>query len=814
MFELFSFHLRKTIERAGLLAFSEKEKKIEPKHLSQALFSEKGSVGINLLKRFPNIYPSFLQAKINPTQNLTRLDSFILQTDNKFSNLPLSEKSKEILRKACIIAFQYQHFFVGTEHLLCALFSKEKDKSSENLKEDLKKILGEQSKFYQFLEAACKTKKQKEESILDFFCKDLTSFEIVSSLDPVFCREKEIERIISILSRRTKNNPVLIGEAGVGKTAIVEGLAQRITKEEVPPFLLNKRILCLDLPLLVSETAFKGEFEARIKHLINEVKNQGNIILFIDEIHNIIGAGSIPGLLDVANILKPVLSRGEIQCIGATTLSEYKRYIEKDEALERRFQKIIIEEPSLEEAKKMLLGLKENYERHHHLTITPEAISAACLFSTRFLQDRFLPDKAIDLIDEAAARLSLEKMPSHFIKAIKKTKNLFEEARREKEQALIKEDLKQAEKFQQLEKELSLTLEKFKQEEEKFLESLKKRIKLEEKDIAKIVSEITKIPFTDLIEEKKKISDLEKIIEKEIIGQKEVVKEVSSVIKRFYSGMSNPQRPIGSFIFLGPSGVGKTYLGQILAKHLFRSSRNLVKLDMSEFSEAFNISRLIGSPPGYVGFGEGGRLTEAVRRNPYSLILLDEIEKAHPDVFNLLLQILEDGNLTDAAGKRIDFKNTLIIMTSNIGLEELNKKAEIGFRKKQESSQENYQETKEKILEEVNSFFKPEFLNRIDKILVFRPLDKKDFEKILDLQLKELEKRISDQKIYLEIDKEAKKYFLEKKIDPRTGCRNLRKAIEDLIELPLAEKILKEEIKKQDRVKIKLEKGEIEISLK
>ncbi len=623
-------------------------------------------------------------------------------------------------------------------------------------------------------------------------------------------RIREIERLIQILNRRTKNNPVLIGEPGVGKTAIVEGLAHKITSGEVPDSLHKKRILTLDLASMVAGTKYRGEFEEMIKKIIDEAKKNQDIILFIDEFHTVISAGAAEGALDAANILKPALSRGEIQCIGATTLEEYRKYIEKDAALERRFQPIKVEEPSLEETIEILGGIKKNYEDFHSITITSEALAAAAKLSKRYISDRFLPDKAIDLIDEAASKSKIKRI--EFPKEIKELQKDLEKIISKKEKAVSGQDFEKAAEMRDLEISVLEKIKKLKTEN--IDKKSQKPVKITEEDIAEVVSSWTGIPITRLVEvETKRLLNLDKILKERIIGQDEAVQTIAQAIRRSRTGISDTRRPIGSFIFLGPSGVGKTELAKVLAKYVFETEDALVKLDMSEFMERHNVSRLIGAPPGYVGYEESGKLTEAVRRKPYAVILLDEIEKAHPDVFNILLQILEDGYLTDAKGKRVDFKNTIIIMTSNIGVAELNRQAFVGFQAdthdEKKKAENRYKEIKKSILGRLKDNFRPEFLNRIDRIIVFRPLDKNDIRKIVDLQVSDLQERLLEHKTKIKITTKAKDLLAKNGFDPENGARPLRRVIQNIIEDELAERMLTSEIHEGDTIKIDLKDEKI-----
>ncbi len=745
----------------------------------------------------------------------------------------LSISLREVIEKAAIVASRYQYQFIGTEHFLYGIIDMDNDEaknillnlkvSVSELRKNLMAIFENVSRFPDLLnvdeqaEAAPAEKdKATKTPALDYFASDLSKKAAKGKIDPVIGRKAEIERLISILNRRTKNNPVLIGEPGVGKTAIVEGLAVAITKGEVPDALIDKRILTLDMALVVAGSMFRGEFEQRLKQVIDEVKDNPNIILFIDELHTIVGAGATTGSLDAANILKPVLARGEIRVIGATTLAEYKKHIEHDAALERRFQPIIVEEPSQEESVEILLGVREHYERHHNVVITNEAVKAAVDLSSRYITDRYLPDKALDLIDESAAYSKTLNTKTRNLRVVKKIEQELKKLEEEKTKAVMLQDFTTALHLKSQE-------DKLKKQRIEYQKTLSRKVggvQITAEDIAKIVSNITKIPLTKLIKsESKKLIGLEKIMQNRIVGQDEAIKLIASAIRRARAGITSPKRPIASFLFLGPTGVGKTETAKVLAEEVFENKDALIRVDMSEFMERHNVARLIGAPAGYVGYEEGGRLTEQIRKKPYAVILFDEIEKAHPDVFNILLQILEEGELTDAAGKRVNFRNTVVIMTSNIGITDLTRQAlSFGFssdgntddaRKKAENE---YDRVKDQVLHSLREAMRPELLNRMDKIVVFRPLGIDEIRKIVTLELDHLSERImKQQNISLNFDRDVVKFIADKSFDPKQGARLVRRNIQEWIEDPLAEKMINGEILEMNEIKVGVEDEQIVI---
>jgi ATP-dependent Clp protease ATP-binding subunit ClpC len=665
----------------------------------------------------------------------------------------------------------------------------------------LNQILNENSQQQDPFAPTSQSKRESKTPILDEFSRDLTQLAKEGKLDPVIGREREIERVIQILSRRTKNNPVLIGEPGVGKTAIVEGLGQKIIKGEVHEILKNKRVVSLDLAAIVAGTKYRGEFEKRLKKIISEIVQTREVILFIDEVHTLVGAGAAEGAIDAANILKPALARGELQAIGATTITEYRKYIEKDSALERRFQPVYVDEPSVKNSIEILRGIKERYEDHHRVEIVDEALKAAVHLSQRYISDRYLPDKAIDVMDEASSRVRLRAtvLPDD----LKQMEKEIEETRIKKEMSVKQQDFEEAATLRDLEDQLKRKYRKNKDEWLQQIDTMRPLVT--EEDIAAVVANWTGIPVSRLaIEEKKRLVNMDEEIHKRLIGQDEAVKAVSRAIRRSRAGLKDPRRPIGSFIFLGPSGVGKTELGKALAEFLFGKEDSLITLDMSEYMEKHTISRLIGSPPGYIGYDEGGQLTEKVRRHPYSVILFDEIEKASPEIFNILLQILEEGRLTDAQGRQVDFKNTVIIMTSNLGARMISSNVSIGFGNTTDEGC-TYEDIKQKVMEEVRRVFVPEFLNRIDELIVFKPLKQEEIEKIVDLMMKETVKRLVEQSITIELTPEARSKIAKEGYDPNFGARPLRRAIQRMVEDPISDLILKGTFKEGDRILIGVE---------
>lgn len=733
-------------------------------------------------------------------------------------------RAEQILESAGREADRFSSSEIGTEHLLLAMIKETECAASRlmnTLNVNLQKLyvdtlvaMGEDSNLYREDFQNGKPSKRKTSAntpMLDQYARDLTGLARARQLDPVIGRNEEIQRVIQILSRRGKNNPCLIGEPGVGKTAVVEGLAQRIVMGLVPDTVADKRVVTLDLSGMVAGSKYRGEFEERIKKVIHEVIQAGNILLFIDEIHTIIGAGGAEGAIDASNILKPSLARGEIQLIGATTIAEYRKYIEKDAALERRFQPVSVEEPEREQAIEILKGLRAHYESHHHVVITDEGIEAAVDFSIRYINDRFLPDKAIDLMDEASSKVRLAgfKMPANMVELEQQLRGYDNRI----EEALQENDLKEASKISAKKQESQLKyiklLKKYKKDAEK------KSLVVGAEEMADIVSGWTKIPVKKLEEgEAARLRRLEKTLHKRVIGQEEAVAAVAKAVRRGRVGLKDPNRPIGSFLFLGPTGVGKTEITKALAEAMFGNEQAMIRVDMSEYMERHSVSKMIGSPPGYVGYDEGGQLSEKVRRTPYSVILFDEIEKAHPDVFNILLQVLDDGHITDAQGRKVDFKNTIIIMTSNAGAQAIVSPKKLGFGMAEDEKQ-NYERMKDGVMEEVKRIFKPEFLNRIDETIVFRSLDKDDMKKIVSLLSKNLVTRCREQMgITLSIKDSVKSYIVENAYDPKYGARPLRRKIQNTIEDALAEEILSRRIKKGDTVDVTVRGDQVKFAVK
>ena len=730
--------------------------------------------------------------------------------------IPFTPRAKRVLELSWDEARQLGHNYIGTEHLLLGLIREGEGVAArvlENLGVDLNKIrtnvvkmLGEsKSQTVSSGGGSAPASKVKTPS-LDEYGTDLTLAAAEMRLDPVVGREKEIERVIQILARRTKNNPVLLGEPGVGKTAVAEGLATRIVNGEVPDILEDKKVIQLDMGLLIAGTKYRGEFEERLKKIMDEIRQAGNVILVIDEMHTLIGAGAAEGAIDAANILKPALSRGEIQVIGATTLDEYRKYIEKDSALERRFQSIIIEEPSIDETIEIIRGLKFKYEEHHELVISDEAVVAATKLSAKYVTDRFLPDKAIDALDEASSKVRL-KVSSLCPEARERDKKL-KEIVKDKEEAIRNQDFEKASSLRDDEADMKDKIREVTEQWKKDNEANKPVVTAE--DVAEVIATMTGVPVTRLTEgESERLLNLEKVLHERVIGQNDAIVAVSKAIRRARVGLKSPNRPIGSFIFSGPTGVGKTELAKALAAAMFGSEDNMIRVDMSEFMEKHSTAKLIGSPPGYVGYDDGGQLSELVRKKPYSVILFDEIEKAHPDIFNIMLQILDDGRLTDAKGRHINFKNTVIIMTSNVGASMITTQGKLGFSTAENEKKDKYEKLKDTVNEELKKAFRPEFLNRIDDIIVFAHLSKEEIREIVDLMMKDLFKRLSERELTMEVTDEVKDFLAKDGYSEAYGARPLRRLIQRKIEDELAEEILTNAYEPGDTILLKLKDDKI-----
>ena len=749
---------------------------------------------------------------LNQNTDVKSLAERILQFGGSGSlikqGLTYTPRSKKILETSALLARQLGHKYVGTEHILLALISEKEGMAFRLLAENTADFSSMQEQILSIgkNEGSAKTHEKSNTPKLDQFGIDLTQLAKNGELDPVIGRSKEIDRIIQILSRRTKNNPVLIGEPGVGKSAIAEGLAQRIVEANIPETIKDKRVFSLDLAGMIAGTKFRGEFEERLKEALAELKKAGNVILFIDELHTIVGAGAAEGSMDAANILKPMLARGEIQVVGATTIDEYRKHIEKDAALERRFAPVMVGEPTQEETIEILKGLRDEYEAHHKVSITDEAVRSAVELSARYIMDRFLPDKAIDLIDEAASkvRISMFTAPPDMKELEEKLANIA----KEKESAIAHQNYEEAARIRDEENGIRKQIEDVKSEwHNKITE---KKGKVTEIEIADIVSSWTGIPVREITQdESERLLRLESVLHERVVGQDEAVESVARAIRRARAGLKDPGRPIGSFIFLGPTGVGKTELTKALAQAMFGDENAMIRLDMSEYMEKYTVSKMIGSPPGYVGYEEGGQLTQAVRTRPYAVVLLDEIEKAHPDVFNILLQVLEDGRLTDSKGRVVDFKNTIIIMTSNIGSQNIGLKSPIGFG--QEGKKE-YEDMKNRMMETLRQEFRPEFLNRVDEIIVFKKLTDEDTRKIAALMLKSLFERLAAKKIYIDFNEEAVRFMAKEGISDTYGARPLRRMIQQMVEDKLSEEILSGDIKLGDHVSMSIENGTVAFS--
>lgn len=811
----FTNRAKKAIDIANEVAMELGHNYIGTEHILYGLIKEGSGVAAKVLE----------SQGIEPDMVIDKIVELVGNETPVNETIGFTPRSKRVIENAFIEARKLGYNYIGTEHMLLGILKEgdsiaariliELNTNIPKLYNEIVKVINEGEDYNGDLSGGKNGKKRgsyNSTPTLNQFGEDLTQKAEEGKLDPVIGRKEEIERVIQILSRRTKNNPCLIGEPGVGKTAAVEGLAQKIISGDVPEILKEKRVVTLDISGMIAGSKYRGDFEERIKKALDEVKKAGDIILFIDEIHTIVGAGAAEGAMDAANILKPLLARGEIQLIGATTLNEYRKYIEKDAALERRFSPVTVNEPSEKDTVKILKGIRDKYEAHHGVKITDEAIEAAVKMSVRYINDRFLPDKAIDLIDEAASRAKLKTYTEP--DSLKKIAEEIEDVEKNKDEAVHMQKFEKAAALRDKQKELKAKYEK---EQKKWKnKSNKELINITEENIAEVISSWTGIPANKITEdENARLRNLEKTLHERVIGQNEAVEAVAKAIRRSRVGLKDPNRPIGSFLFLGPTGVGKTELSKALAESLFGDENAMIRLDMSEYMEPHSVAKLIGSPPGYVGFDEGGQLTEKIRRKPYAVILFDEIEKAHPDVMNMLLQILEDGRLTDSQGRTVNFKNTVIIMTSNIGARLITDRKTLGFSKNETNTEKNnaiekdYEETKKEVMEALKKELRPEFINRIDEIIVFHKLNDTEINQIIDIMLKEVINRLATQKIKVELEPQVKELIASKGIDKNFGARPLRRTIQNVLEDSLAEEILDGEIKKNKVNKIGVKDGKI-----
>lgn len=807
MFEKFTERAQKVVMYAQEEAIELRHGYIGTEHILLGILEENG-LSKNLLNK-KNVTLEIVKELI--LQYEGQGDFGVIQTQ-----VPLTPRTKRILDLSLVEARNLNQNYVTPEHILLAI-TRESDgvaytiltNIGVNMETLRQEILSTFSNQGNGKTARDNTNKHTNTPTLNQYGRDLTDLAREGKLDPIIGRDSETQRVLEILCRRTKNNPCFIGDPGVGKTAIVEGLAEKIIEGNIPEILASKRVVTLDISSLLAGSKYRGEFEERLKKVMDEIRKAGDIILFIDEIHTIVGAGGAEGAIDASNILKPALARGEIQCIGATTIDEYRKYIEKDAALERRFQPVMVVEPTKEETLQILKGVRDKYEAHHGVKITDEALEASITLSDRYITDRYLPDKAIDLMDEAAAKIRIENLTTP--PDLKMLEEALKKVEKEKEDAINLQDFEKAASLRDNEREIKNKIEACKINWKSEANTRTKVVG--EKEIASVVSRWTKVPVEKLTEtESERLLNLENILHGRVIGQDEAVRAISKAVRRARVGLKDPNRPIGSFIFLGPTGVGKTELSKALAEAMFGNENSMIRIDMSEYMEKHSVSRLIGSPPGYVGFDEGGQLTEKVRRNPYSVILFDEIEKAHPEVFNILLQILEDGRLTDGKGKTVNFKNTIIIMTSNAGANTLKKQKTLGFATDSFEEDSEYEKMKENIMEELKRSFRPEFLNRIDDIIVFHEIKEEDLVKIVKLMLNSVTARLEAQEIYLNFNEEVTKHLAKKGFDPVYGARPLRRAITKAVEDRLSEEILKGTIQRGDSVDITLEENELKFN--
>ena len=804
MYERFTDRARKVMALANQEAQRFNHEYIGTEHILLGLVKEGSGVGATVLK---NLDIDLRKVRLEVEKLVKSGPDMVTM-----GRLPQTPRAKKVIEYAIEEAHNLGHNYVGTEHLLLGLL-RERDGVAaqvlmnlglklEEVREEVLNLLGagvESEGATGGTTEKGETKSKSRTPALDSFGRDLTELAREGALDPVIGRANEIERVIQVLCRRTKNNPVLLGEAGVGKTAIVEGLAQKIISGDVPEILLDKRIVVLDLAMMVAGTKYRGQFEERIKAVMNEVRRAKNVVLFIDELHTLVGAGGAEGAIDASNVLKPSLARGEIQCIGATTLDEYRKYVEKDGALERRFQTVVVEPPNKEETVEILKGLRDRYEAHHRVQITEEALRSAVELSTRYITGRCLPDKAIDVIDEAGARVRLKSMTKP--PNLSEIEEQIERLTLEKDEAVKNADYERAAEL----RDQAEGLRRKKDEEQRKWREQAKEVDgvVDEEVVAEVVSRMTGVPLTRLEKaEASRLLELEAELHKRVISQDDAIKAVSRSIRRARSGLKDPNRPMGTFLFLGPSGVGKTLLSKAIAEFLFSNEASLIQIDMSEYMEKHNVSRLVGAPPGYVGYEEGGQLTERIRRKPYAVVLLDEIEKAHPDVFNMLLQIMEEGRLTDNVGRVVDFKNVILIMTSNVGADLIKSGGIQGFGYGKRDEEKSFESMKKGLLREVEKFFRPEFINRLDDTIIFRPLSRENLYNIIDIEIKKVTRRLVEQGISLETTSAAHDFLIEKGYNPDFGARPLRRAIEQYLEDPLSESILRGEYKEVSLIRI------------
>ena len=814
-YERFTERARKVMQLANQEAQRFNHEYVGTEHILLGLVKEGSGVAANVLK---NLDVDLRKIRFEVEKLVQSGPDMVTM-----GKLPLTPRAKKVIEYAIEEARSLGHGYVGTEHLLLGLLREPEGVAAqvlrnlnlrlEEVRETVLELLGHSS----FAEEAGerggavpsgRSSTKSKTPALDSFGRDLTELARQGKLDPVIGREREMERVIQVLSRRTKNNPVLLGEAGVGKTAIVEGLAQMIVEGNVPKLLRDRRIVVLDLAMMVAGTKYRGQFEERIKAVMNEVRRAKNVILFIDELHTLVGAGGAEGAIDASNVLKPALARGEIQCIGATTLDEYRKYIEKDGALERRFQTIMVEPPSKEQTIAILKGLRDRYEAHHRVRITDKAIETAVELSSRYITGRCQPDKAIDVIDEACARVRLKSTSRP--PDLKRLEDEIERLVKRKEEAVANQDFEKAAMYRD-------QVEKLRKKRDQLIRAWDEKTResegvVDEEVVAEVVSTMTGIPLTRITaEDRERLLRMEQELHKKVISQEAAIKSIARAVRRARSGLKDPRRPVGCFIFAGPTGVGKTHTAKALAEFLFGDPDALIQIDMSEYMEKHNVSRLIGAPPGYVGYEEGGQLTEQIRRRPYAVVLLDEIEKAHPDVFHMLLQIMEEGRLTDSFGRHVDFRNTVLIMTTNAGAEAIKNQTGFGFQPQDEEV--TYEKMKERVKAEIEKYFRPEFLNRVDEVIVFRPLNKEDLKKIIDIELSKLRERLAEKGLTLELTEEAKDFLIERGYNPDFGARPLRRAIEYHVQDPLSEELIKDAFLGKDKIIIQVEERDGEKQL-